>query len=191
MGIICDTCAILMLIRIAPQLFIDKQYDCYTIHEARDELFKTPKFKERYPWRNNYKSNVECLTLSHVQKSKFKQYFGAIGLVLNNCAIDKQTGKVLDLSYTDKSIIAYALVCEYKISSGDDKLIRFAKQEFPDEFKGLISPLGVINLWLKEGIFVWRDEFDKYISDWKNEAPQPQNEIVRFEKLTKKKYLGL
>lgn len=40
MNILCDTCTILMLIRIAPDMFIDGRYNCVTINEVRDEIFK-------------------------------------------------------------------------------------------------------------------------------------------------------
>jgi len=43
MDILCDTCSILMLIRIAPNMFIDKGFECVTIPDARKELFQTNK----------------------------------------------------------------------------------------------------------------------------------------------------
>ncbi|NQV19357.1 MAG: hypothetical protein HQ534_12545 [Armatimonadetes bacterium] len=52
MNIICDTCSILMLIRIAPDMFIDSKYGCKTINEVRKEFISTTRFKEKYPGEN-------------------------------------------------------------------------------------------------------------------------------------------
>lgn len=35
MKIFCATCSILMIIRIAPDMLIDKNYGCFTIQEVR------------------------------------------------------------------------------------------------------------------------------------------------------------
>jgi hypothetical protein len=45
MYILCDTCSVLMLIRIAPDMFRDDRYGCVTIQEVFQELFRTQKFK--------------------------------------------------------------------------------------------------------------------------------------------------
>ena len=55
MYILCDTCSVLMLIRIAPDMFCDDRYECVTIQEMIQEMFRTQKFKMRYPWRTKYK----------------------------------------------------------------------------------------------------------------------------------------
>ena len=61
MNILCDTCSVLMLIRIAPDMFSDDRYECLTIQEVFRELFRTQKFKSRYPWREKYKPKVKAL----------------------------------------------------------------------------------------------------------------------------------
>lgn len=48
MYILCDTCKVLMLIRIAPDMFRDDGYGCVTIQEVFQELFRTQKFKMQY-----------------------------------------------------------------------------------------------------------------------------------------------
>jgi len=55
MPILCDTSVILMLIRVAPDMFLDSDYECCTIRRVRDELFRTQKFKTKYAWRGDYK----------------------------------------------------------------------------------------------------------------------------------------
>jgi len=61
MPILCDTSSILMLIRIAPEMFLNESYDCYTIKEVWEEMFQTTKFKNKYPWRVNFKKNIKIL----------------------------------------------------------------------------------------------------------------------------------
>lgn len=47
MIILCDTSSVVMLLRIAPEMFEDKRYGCVTIKEVYNELFATQKFKSR------------------------------------------------------------------------------------------------------------------------------------------------
>lgn len=47
MHILCDTCSVLMLIRIAPDMFKDERYECVTVNEVWQELFRTRKFKTK------------------------------------------------------------------------------------------------------------------------------------------------
>lgn len=49
MYVLCDTCSVLMLIRIAPDMFEDSRYGCVTTQEVIRELFRTQRFKEKYP----------------------------------------------------------------------------------------------------------------------------------------------
>jgi len=64
MNILCDTCSILMLIRIVPEMFCDERFECVTIHEVIQEIFRTQKFKSRYPWRERYKPKIKALGLT-------------------------------------------------------------------------------------------------------------------------------
>ena len=43
MYILCDTCSVLMLIRVAPDMFCDDRYGCVTIKDVFRELFRTQK----------------------------------------------------------------------------------------------------------------------------------------------------
>jgi len=81
MYILCDTCSVLMLIRIAPDMFHDDRYGCVTIQEVFQELFRTQKFKTRYPWRTRYKSKIKALGKSKVEAGDFKLYLEAIHVV--------------------------------------------------------------------------------------------------------------
>jgi len=58
--------------------------------------------------------------------------------------------------------------------------------------KSNISPLGIINRWLREGLIEWNDQLHRYVIDWKtnNEHPQPQKQIREFKKLTGLSYPG-
>lgn len=80
-------------------------------------------------------------------------------------------------------------------------LIRITPDMFRDdrygcvtqEFAGkTISPLEIVNNWIKKGIIKWNDDLQSIVEDWDkcNEHPQPKKEIKRFEKLTGFKYCG-
>jgi len=53
MKILCDTSSVLLLIRIAPQMFIDDKFNCFTVREVWEEVFQTQKFRTKYSWRDN------------------------------------------------------------------------------------------------------------------------------------------
>lgn len=40
MIVLCDTCSVLMVIRIAPDMFTDDRYGCATTVKVHDELFE-------------------------------------------------------------------------------------------------------------------------------------------------------
>ena len=61
MILLCDTCSVLMLIRIAPDMFLDDRFECVTIKKVCDEIIQTQKFKTKYPWRIKYKSKLKSL----------------------------------------------------------------------------------------------------------------------------------
>jgi hypothetical protein len=72
MVILCDTSSILMLLRIAPDMFTDERYECKAIRDVHDEIVQTTKFKTKYPW------TVDC---EHPQPPKAKKRFEE----LTNC----------------------------------------------------------------------------------------------------------
>ena len=69
---------------------------------------------------------------------------------------------------------------------------RFAKQEFPSIFKGDISPLEIINMWLENGLISWDDVKHEYLSEWDRleEPRQPIEAIGKFQQFTGKIYPG-
>jgi hypothetical protein len=192
MDILCDTSSIMMLIRIAPDMFLDKRYRCFTINLMRHEIFRNPKFKNKYPWRNDFRAKIQCLPNSATDNADVNRYFEAINLLIRNITISAKTGRPFDLSYVDQMFLACALANGYKISTGDENLTLFALQEFGDEFHGNISPLGIINRWVRKGLIEWNDQLHNYVADWKtnNEHPQPQKQRREFKKLTGLSYPG-
>jgi predicted nucleic acid-binding protein len=192
MDILCDTSSIMMLIRIAPDMFLDRRYQCVTLNLMRHEIFRNPKFKRKYPWRNDFKTKIQGLPSNFTNNADVNQYFEAINLLIRNITINAKTGRPFDLSYVDQMFLACALANGYKISTGDKSLALFALQEFRDEFHGNISPLGIINGWMREGLIKWNEELHSYVAGWKitNEHPQPPKQIREFKKLTGLSYPG-
>ena len=182
----------MMLIRISPDMFLDKRYQCFTINLTRHEIFGSSKFKRKYPWRNDFKTKIQCLPSDFINNADINRYFEAINLLIRNITINAKTGRPFDLSYVDQRFLACALANGYKISTGDEDLALFALQEFGDEFHGNISPLGIINGWIRERLIEWNDQVHSYVADWKinNEHPQPQTQIGKFKKFTGRSYPG-
>ena len=189
MIILCDTCSVLMVIRIAPDMFLDQRYKCITTHKVRDEIFQTQKFKDKYPWRNEFKDKIVTSTFSQDRMNDYSLYRKTIENMINAVVINQKTGKIIDLSNTDQELISFALAHSYKIATGDVGIIDFCKQEFN---KKCISSLGLINNWVKKGLIKWNNDFQLIFKDWQNcnEKPQPKRDIDIFEKLTGYKYIG-
>lgn len=181
-----------MLLRIAPDMFMDLCYECVTILSIRNEIFQTAKFKSKYPWLNNLRNRVKALPSTKSNREDFKLYYEAVTILNYNGIINKRTGRAFDLSAEDRKVIAFALTYDYMISSGDNDLIDFPHQEFSARFKGAISPLEIINRWIESGVIVWDEIKQEFISEWSlnNERPQPRKAITLFEKLTGREYKG-
>jgi hypothetical protein len=191
MHILCDTSSILLLIRIAPEMFIDDRYECCTLHEIYDELFRSQKFKQKYPWRDKFKNKIKYLD-SQKNIPDVALYYNII-VRLNETGIKSNySGKIFSLSRVDMKLLAYSLAHEFKLSTGDQGIKEFTWQEFSEEFKGDVSALEIINLWLRKKLVVWNDELHEYVADWnrQNEHPQPKEHKKIFEKLTGRKYPG-
>jgi hypothetical protein len=189
MNILCDTCSILMLIRIAPEMFCDERYECVTIQEVIHEIFRTQKFKIRYPWRERYKSKIKALGISQINKGDFKLHLDAVRNIVSAGKRNEKTNLYFNLSRVDQIIAACSIAHNFKLTTVDDDLAIFVKQEFSCE---TISPLGIINDWIERGLISWNDDMQLIIDDWVkcNESPQPKIETKRFEKITGYKYSG-
>ena len=128
MYILCDTCSVLMLIRIAPDMFRDDRYGCVTIQEVFQELFRTQKFKTKYPWRTKYKSKIKAVIKSKVETDDFNLYLEAIRNIIETGKINERTKKFFSLSYVDQQIAACSIAHGFKLTTVDDDLNDFVIQ---------------------------------------------------------------
>lgn len=192
MFILCDTCSVLMLIRIEPSMLLDKRYECLITTSVYNEIVRTSKFKNKYQWRKDIKDKLKTFPLSEQESEEYKLYLAAINKHHEFGVINKKTKRYFSLSRTDREIISCALTHEFLLSSSDNDLVVFAFQEFNKVFKGVITPLGVLNKWLSNGLIKWDTKKQKYLSEWSlnNESPQPQKEKKKFQSLTGFKYTG-
>jgi hypothetical protein len=192
MYILCDTSCTLMLIRIAPDMFVDASYQCCTIVKTRHEIFRNVRFKTKYPWRSQYRDKIRTLPNDLVGNESANRYFDAITVLVDHGTINEKAGCEFDLSYIDRKILACVLSNGYWLTSGDNDLKDFALQQFSREFKGSISPLAMVNRWIREGLIKWNDERHSYIADWSrdNEHPQFMHQIRQFQRLTRRPYPG-
>ena len=158
MFILCDTSSILLLLRIAPDMFRDERFQCKTILDVHDEIFRTSKFKTKYPWIKELRARIKPIVLNEKQKVKEKEYFDAIKTIIDMGTINSKTNHLFDLSYTDMRVLSHALTLEYKITSCDRNLVQFACQEFEEDFTGNVFPLEIINYWLESGVIQWNEE---------------------------------
>lgn len=190
MNILCDTSGILLLLRICPDMFIDPRFECVTIQEVHDEIYQKQKFKDRYPWRIEFKSKIKCLKQTEIHDKQFEALYKMINFALGSGIVDDATGHDFDLSKVDKNIVACALAHGYKIASGDAGLCRYAAQEFGEIFKGSVSALDVLNGWLEKDLLQWDNEKQAFLNDWliQKERAQPDGAIRRFQELTCRQY---
>lgn len=190
--VLFDTSSLLLLIRTVPNMFIDTKYGCCTIEGVRNEFFKTPKFRSKYPWRNQFKDKIACLPEDISSSPDVSRYHEAISCLLDVGINNKKDGGLFDLSPVDKQVLACSLGNGLMISTCDQPLEDFAKQEFRREFKGSISPLGVLNLWLSKGLVFMSDSIYAVISDWRSceEPAQPGRQKRTFQLITEKPYPG-
>ncbi|MFH0958129.1 MAG: hypothetical protein V1897_05440 [Pseudomonadota bacterium] len=189
MYVLCDTCSVLMLIRIAPDMFIDQKYDCVTVPEVRQEFVQTKKFKTKYPWREKYVAKIRAIPKTQLDNDVFQKAHSTVRTVHDTGLINPRTNKLFDLSRVDKLIISYAVAHNYVLSSVDNDLVDFAEQQFE---KSVVRPLGIINDWLGRGLIDWDDSLQSIIDDWTRcgEHRQPIDEIQKFKSLTGYLYVG-
>lgn len=190
MILLCDTCSILMLIRIAPDIFIEPVYECVTIKEVCDEMIRTQKFCNKYPWSIKYRSKLQCLGATIENDVKIQNRFRIVNnLVETELLLNERTGRPFNFSHTDKKIAACALALNYGVSTVEYELTEFLQQQFD---RRIIKPLAIINYWLRKGLIQWDDEKQMVLEDWLicNEPPQDKRQIKTFKRLTKREYPG-
>jgi hypothetical protein len=192
MVILCDTCSILMLLRIAPDMFIDPRYECRTIREIHDELIQTTRFKTKYPWVGNYRTKIKPGILTEAEKKAEADLYLAIKALNDEPVINVRNGRPFDLSFRDMKVASHSLALGCAISSGDTNLVEFILQEFPDDSEGNLTSLEVLNGWLGNGLFAWNAGHQSLLEQWSilGERKQPVRATKLFEKLTHFKYPG-
>lgn len=188
MYFLCDTCSILMLLRINPEMFIEEKFNCYTIPQVVQEFTRTPKFKELYPWKDTLKVKISSIGSTQLQNPNLQENLVLINFLLDN-TINKKTDRLFNLSYVDKNVAACCITYDFIAATEDKNLKTFLEQEFDAK---TASVLKIINDWIEEGLLTWDDNKQLLMAEWvkDNEAPQPKSEISRFTKLTQYKYLG-
>jgi hypothetical protein len=187
--ILYDTSAILMLLRITPTMFSDPRFECVTIRSIYEEITQTPKFRTKYPWLREMRSKIKSLPTSISDTDNVKLHYETITALNWSGDINPKTSRPFDLSKEDRMVVACAVANEYAISSGDTGLCDFAFHHFKLH---ILSPLDVINSWIKKKLIVWNDEKQAFLKDWalQNEKPQPDKAKSLFKALTGYKYLG-
>ncbi len=189
MLILADTCSVLMLLRIAPDMFTDPEYECITTTEVLKELKSNQKFKTKYPWLKELIPNVCCIENSKLKTNIYDSTLSTINILLSTNPINTNTDRVFDLSRVDRHIIASAATHGHSITTGEKDIIDFAEQQF--DVRSL-SALGVLNGWIENGLIECNDYLLAIFDDWEKsrEAGQPKEDIGQFQKLTKRFYLG-
>ena len=173
-----------MLIRIAPDIFYDEKYECVTIQAVRKEIFGTRKFKDKYPWRKDFKAKIKTVSTSKLDSTAASVVHSTAEEYFNH-----RTGRPYSLSPPDKEIAAFALSNSWDVSTGDKDLIDFLNQQFNIRS---YSSLEVLNIWLSKKAIVWNEELHTILNEWSalREKPQPEKAKSTFYKLTGKKYPG-
>ena len=81
---LCDTCSILMLLRINPDMFIEEKFNCYTIPQVVQEITRTPKFKKQYAWKDTFKNRITAISSTQLQNSSLHANLNIINFLLVN-----------------------------------------------------------------------------------------------------------
>ncbi|MCJ7681573.1 MAG: hypothetical protein MUP70_12665 [Candidatus Aminicenantes bacterium] len=180
-----------MVLQIVPEVLLDIKYNCVTAPEVRDEIYRQQRFKSRYPWRDEYKNRIKSIYFDSRSKEMktLERTFKAIRNICEAGTINMRTNKYFDLSYGDQRIAAYVLTGDFVLVTTDKGLWDFLEQEFE---RNVISPLALINVFIKNGLLDWNDECRKVMIDWadNDEPPQPNEDIKSFQKLTGYRYEG-
>lgn len=185
MYILCDTCSILLVIRITPTMFIDPRFECATLPSVRDEIFSTQKFRHRYPWRDDFKSQIVSLATTAIAAANHEYYLKLVRNLVTAGVTNAETGRYFNLSRVDQSIAAFVIAAGCDISTGDAALAEFLKQEFET---ANVSALGLVNRWLETGLVTVNANLLAVIKEWRSEHPQPPNDIAAFERITGLRY---
>lgn len=170
-----------MLLRIAPDMFADERYECITTRTVHDEIMRTTRFKERYPWRKAYRSNLKTVNPGEVEDDDFRLVLEAVRAV--NAQLNPRTGRFYDLSRADQRIAATAIHLKHAVSTCDRNLADLLDRQFDT---ANVWPLELVNRWLEGNLIEWDDARQEILDDWHRcgEPAQPNSAIAKFEQLT-------
>ena len=187
MIVVNDTCAILMLIRICPDMFKDARFGCAMLQEAYIEYTRSARFKKQYSWREKYRRCLKSLPKSDLDKHGYDEVLTCVQAAAKDI-VDPSTGKMYadELSPTDLKMVAAAYSLDADLCSGDAALSRYAANDWERQ---VISPLAIVNRWLSLRLLTWDDDKHRILLDWvRSERPQPRKDIVEFEQLAGRVY---
>ena len=186
MHVLCDTCSVLMLLRIAPEMFLDPRFECATLQVVYRELRQQPRFKTKYPWLKDYLAKVRGLPQTQVEAGEYRRTLSTLRL-LRDATRSRSENRRFLLSPADLEVAAAVVAHKYRISTAERALEEFLLQEFDVHND---APLAVVNDWMEEGLIAWGDAQQRVLEDWivQSERRQPLLEIQRFEKLARRKY---
>lgn len=153
MHVLCDTCSVIMLLRIAPEMLIDPRFECATLQSVYRELRQQPRFKTRYPWLTEYLSKVRGLPQTTVDVGEFRRTLQVVR-TLRDSVRSKRDNRRFALSLTDMEVAAAVVAHEFDISTVERDLEEFLEQEF--DVKN-VHPLELVNDWIEDGLMTWGD----------------------------------
>jgi len=147
MHVLCDTCSVIMLLRIAPEMFRDSRYECVTLNAVFGELRRKNKFKTKYPWLDTYLPKVRGLPQTTVETAEYKRTL-AVVRASSDSARSANDNHRFGLSYVDIEIAATVVTHHYPICTAERDLEEFLNQEFDIENE---APLKIVNNWIEKG----------------------------------------
>ena len=193
MIIVADTCSLLMLLRLNPEMLTDPKFKCCTTQEVRDEIFRTARFAKKYPWRSGFRDKVQAVSMGAViHASSYDDAVSAVKAQLEHINPDEGP---YNLSPEDRSVIILAQILpelpdfavddpdEIALSTTDRRLRDFAEIRFEIEN---IEPLKILNFWIDFGIWDYDDQIHgPILQEWADQEPDPSVAAKRcFRKLT-------
>jgi hypothetical protein len=101
MNVLCKTCSVLMLISIAP---ICLRMSVLVALPFMREIFRTQRFKTKYPWRIDYKHKIRPSSFLKGTGDNFGFHFDLVTRLLDAGGINAKTGRAFVLSFVIKRL---------------------------------------------------------------------------------------
>jgi hypothetical protein len=176
-----------MLLRIAPTMFTDARFACVTISPVVEEIVRSKKLKDRYPWRNEFRQHLRPQLRGQVETADYRIVRSTVAKLAANLRNPRNHDRPFHLSPEDVDVVAAAITHGWQVTTVDGELVAFLSLQYG---LGALEPLHLVNEWLQDGLIVWDDGKHVVVEDWmrQNEKPQSAPEIRRFEKLTGRTY---